>query len=149
MDNLKEQLGYYNADLNTFVYHDTQLGANPLSDLWGSITGGIKTTVNSKLETFKGQIKDLPADAKERAMSQFLKTGTGEAAVAQAKETWIGQQQENARVFYVNNKNSINTVLAGTALVLTGYIVYRAMSGRKTVAAANPRRKRRNRRRSR
>lgn len=160
MHNSYPQLGFYHKGLNTFVYDDVPQMGSIWTDIRDAITGGVKKATDQAKDKIEDQVKGVTPSIKNTIMSYFLDTPTGERLVAEAKEGWLAQQTENARVFYINNKGTINMALVGVgAVVLVGALLKARSSGFKAAkkqqegvavpfsgapqAASNPRRKRR------
>ncbi len=144
MHNRVPQMGFYHKGLGSYIYNEPQMG-NALSDLWGSITGaasGVKpgNVVLTELEKIKAD-----------ALKNFLETGTGQAAVEDAKKSWIEQQAANAKQTVVQYaaKAKANPMITIGAVLAIGAVVYvianrkRGQSPTQALAAANPFGKRR------
>jgi len=152
MHNTVPQLGYYHRGLGTFVYNDVPQMGNIVSDLWGSITGSAGQAVQNQWDTLQNQIKNLPQDLKNKAISEFLDSPTGEALTEQAKEGWLAQQQAKVQKVYIQYKSQIDTAVKVAALGVVAIVVMKAFSAGKArgsvAAAANPGKKRKRRKHS-
>lgn len=127
-----KDFGYFDNGLGRYVYHTDQMG-NVFADIWGSITGGVKKSIDKSKQDVLDDIRRLPDAARAKAMEEFLKTGTGEETVAEAKKTWMQQQVDNAKVYYVQNKSQINMALAGVAALAVAYIILRKPARRQAL----------------
>lgn len=147
MHNTVPQLGYYHRGLGQFVYNDVPQMGNIVSDLWGSITGSAGKAVQNQWDTLQNQIKNLPQDLKNKAISEFLDSPTGEALTEQAKQSWLEQQQVKVQKVYLQYKSQIDTGVKVAAVGIVGLIVWRAFAagqsrGSRMATASNPRGKR-------
>lgn len=161
MHNSYPQLGFYHKGLGRYVYTDAPQMGSIWTDIRDAVTGGVKNATQQAEDKLKDTVQNVSPSIKNTIMSYFLDTPTGERLVAEAKEGWLAQQQENVRVFYLNNKGTINMALVGVGVVLligalwkarsSGYKaakkasapVVAPFSGAAPVAASNPRRRKR------
>ena len=165
MHNSYPQLGFFHKGLNTYIYNDDQMG-NALTDLWGSITGGVSQAASSVENKVKDDINSAGGTIKNSVISNFLDTGTGQAVVADAKQSWLEQQTTKVKTVYLQNKTAINTTLLAVGGLAVLFMLMKARSsgykaatrstpgivpipfnqGAPVQAGANPRRKRKHKR---
>jgi hypothetical protein len=135
MHNSYPQLGFFHKGLGTYVYNDAPQMGSLWTDLRDALTGGVKSATQQAEDRLKDTVNNVTPSIKNTVMSYFLDTPTGERLVAEAKEGWLAQQTENARVFYINNKGTINMALVGVgAVVLIGALWKARSSGYKAAA---------------
>lgn len=144
MHNRYPQLGSYHKGLGRFVYNDDQ---GQMGDFFSDLAKSASTAIKS-LDPSKALQQQI-SDAKGSAIDSFLNTGTGQAVVADAKQSWLDQQAANVKtqvkVIYAKVQPYQNYILLGGAALVIAFIATRprrkAAAPAPVVAATNPRRR--------
>lgn len=151
MDN--QELGYFDNGLNRYIYHEDrpQMGG-AFDDLVNSVKNAGQNLINQQKTTIQSQIKSIPTYFSDQAMQAYQKTESGQAAMQKYIDNLMANAPENIRIIYQNNKSVINTVALGAIALTAALIIWKLTSKRKSAAppvalAANPRKKRKSRRR--
>lgn len=152
-----QQMGYWHKGLGTFVYHDQQPQRAQMGDLFSDIlstvTGSAKTAAGKQYDAVVKQAEGLPDVLKQKAISSFLDTPTGQTFQEEAKKGWIQTQADKVKVIYTQNKSTIQNIALASGAIMIALVMYKSFSaGRRyapraaaPAAAGNPRRRRKHR----